>query len=151
MGEKIERFMSGLNIRLRRDVVTAPVGLGVNGKWMDIDQLMTHTVMQSAALARGGAAESVGAAVGTKRSAAGNGQASGKVKKQKKQNHGGSHPRHSKGTGKTKFREDAEKDFLRVKRLCWHCCEPDHSSHQCPKRGQPKSAMPASYQAPLKA
>ena len=151
MGEKFERCMSGLNIRLRRDVVTAPVGLGVNGKWMDIDQLMSHTVMQSAALARGGAAESAGAAVGTKRSAAGNGQASGKVKKQKKQNNSGSHPRHGIGTGRTKFREDAEKDFLTAKKLCWHCCQPDHSSDKCPTRGQPRSAMPAAYKASLKA
>ncbi len=36
-GDKIERFMSGLNAPLKRLVVTAPHGLGANGKWMSVD------------------------------------------------------------------------------------------------------------------
>lgn len=53
-GEKIERFLTGLNPELHRLVVTAPQGLGVNGKWLDPNSLMSYAVQQSQALACGG-------------------------------------------------------------------------------------------------
>ncbi|DBA82866.1 TPA: hypothetical protein ACH3X1_006660 [Trebouxia sp. C0004] len=53
-GEKIERFLTGLNPELHRLVVTAPQGLGVNGKWLDPNSLMSYAVQQSQALAGGG-------------------------------------------------------------------------------------------------
>ena len=46
-GEKIERFTNGLNPALKRLVVTAPVGMGTYGKWMDPIKLMDYTVMQA--------------------------------------------------------------------------------------------------------
>ena len=54
-GEKIERFLTGLNPELHRLVVTAPQGLGVNGKWLYPNSLMSYAVQQSQALACGGA------------------------------------------------------------------------------------------------
>ncbi len=52
-GEKIERFLTGLNPELHRLVVTAPQGLGSNGKWFDANSLMSYAVQQSQALACG--------------------------------------------------------------------------------------------------
>ena len=47
-GEKIHRFMTGLNPRVRERVITAPYGMGDgSGKWLDPDQLMQYTVMQA--------------------------------------------------------------------------------------------------------
>jgi len=59
-GDKIERFMSGLNAPLKRLVVTAPHGLGANGKWMSVDALMSHAVMQSAGFPDGGSCSCLG-------------------------------------------------------------------------------------------
>lgn len=55
-GEKIHRFMAGLNPRVKEKVVTAPYGMGDGlGKWLDSDQLMQHTVLQAQAFLNGGA------------------------------------------------------------------------------------------------
>ena len=56
-GEKIERFLSGLNSELHRLLVTAPMGLALNGKWPDPNSLMSRAVQQSQALASGGASK----------------------------------------------------------------------------------------------
>ena len=58
-GEKIHRFLHGLNLRVREKMVTAPYGMGdTNGKWLDPDELMRYTVMQARALLDGGAVHS---------------------------------------------------------------------------------------------
>ena len=54
-GEKIQRFMDGLNPTLKRLVVTAPFGMGRHGKWLDPNQLMSYTVTQAQGLPNGGA------------------------------------------------------------------------------------------------
>ena len=52
-GEKIERFMAGLNPTLKKLVVTAPVGMGHTAKWIDPAKLMSYAVMQAQALVNG--------------------------------------------------------------------------------------------------
>ena len=54
-GEKIQRFMDGLNPTLKRLVTTAPFGMGRHGKWLDPNQLMSYTVTQAQGLPNGGA------------------------------------------------------------------------------------------------
>ncbi|KAL3141766.1 hypothetical protein ABBQ32_004446 [Trebouxia sp. C0010 RCD-2024] len=49
-GDKIHRFMAGLNPRVKEEVLTAPFGMGDGaGKWLDPDQLMQYTVLQAQA------------------------------------------------------------------------------------------------------
>lgn len=88
-GEKIHRFMTGLNPRVREKVVTAPYGMGDgSGKWLDPDQLMQHTVLQAQALLNGGAVTSSSSpAVGQKHAPDGVAQGHSK-KKLKKQSNG---------------------------------------------------------------
>ncbi|DBA72295.1 TPA: hypothetical protein ACH3X2_010540 [Trebouxia sp. C0005] len=64
-GEKVERFMSGLNAPLKRLVVTAPLGMGRNGRWLDADELMSYAVLQARALPNAGAASHAVPAVGS--------------------------------------------------------------------------------------
>ena len=55
-GEKIHRFLHGLNPKVKEKVVTAPYGTGdKNGKWVDPDELMRYTVMHARALLDGDA------------------------------------------------------------------------------------------------
>ncbi|DBA88615.1 TPA: hypothetical protein ACH3X1_004262 [Trebouxia sp. C0004] len=88
-GEKIQRFMDGLNPTLKRLVVTAPFGMGRNGKWLDPNQLTSYTVTQAQGLPNGGAVGPAAASPlvgqsGHKRSHDGNGIANAKGKKQKR-------------------------------------------------------------------
>ena len=55
MGDKIERFIQGLNDDLRIRILPAPVGAGVQGKWMDICDLMNYAIQLSHNLPREGA------------------------------------------------------------------------------------------------
>ena len=55
-GEKIEWFMSGLNACLKPLVVTAPLCMGHNGEWLDVDANMSDAVLQARALPNAGAA-----------------------------------------------------------------------------------------------
>ncbi|DBA72891.1 TPA: hypothetical protein ACH3X2_009854 [Trebouxia sp. C0005] len=64
-GEKIERFMSGLNAPLKRLMVTAPLGMGRNGKWLGADELMSYAVLQARALPNAAAISHVGSAAGS--------------------------------------------------------------------------------------
>jgi len=89
-GEKIQRFMDGLNSTWKRLVVTTPLGVGRNGKWLDPNQLMSYTVTQAQGLPNGGAVGPAAASLlvsqsGHKRSHDGNGTAHAKGKKLKRQ------------------------------------------------------------------
>ena len=88
-GEKIHRFITGLNPRVREKVVTAPYDMGDgSGKWLDPDQLMQHTVLQAQALLNGGAVmSSSSASAGQKHAPDGGAQGPSK-KKLKKQSNG---------------------------------------------------------------
>ena len=55
MGDKIERFIQGLNDDLRIRILPAPVGLGVQGKWMNIWDLMKYAIQLGHSLPREGA------------------------------------------------------------------------------------------------
>jgi len=155
-GEKIQRFMDGLNPTLKRLVVTAPFGMGRNGKWLDPNQLMSYTVTQAQGLPNGGAVGPAAASPlvsqpGQKRSHDGNGIANAKGKKQKRKDV-------SKRAGKGKvaakpFRPDGEKDWLKDKKLCLHCCQPGHMSFNCESKrdGKPAAPMPAAFAKSAKA
>ena len=157
-GDKIERFKSGLNPALKRLVVTAPFGMGRDGKWLDPDHLMSYTVTQAQGLPNGGAlAASTAPASGQKRSrdgaANGNDTGHGKGKKQKKNRGGKGAASYSAGDksggGKSGFRPGAERPWLNEHRLCYHCCLPGHSSSTCEKKknGVPAAPMPAAFKA----
>ncbi|DBB04263.1 TPA: hypothetical protein ACH3X1_013282 [Trebouxia sp. C0004] len=159
-GEKIQRFKDGLNPTLKRLVVTAPFGMGCDGKWLDPNQLMSYTVTQAQGLPHGGAVGPAAASPlvgqsGHKRSHDGNGIANAKGKKQKRKEiskHAGSN---SGGKGKTgkPFRPNGEKECLIAKRLCLHCCKPSHQSFYCSKKktGEPAAPMPAEFAKSAKA
>ncbi|DBB16672.1 TPA: hypothetical protein ACH3X3_014920 [Trebouxia sp. C0006] len=114
-GEKIQRFMDGLNPTLKRLVVTAPFGMGRHGKWLDPNQLMSYTVTQAQGLPNGGA---VGPAAssplvsqsGHKRSHDGNGTAHAKGKKLKRKDFSKRAGSNSGGKAKIPFRPDGAKD-----------------------------------------
>ena len=55
MGDKIERFVFGLNNDLHIRVLPAPAGLGINGKWMDITDVMNYAIQFGHNLPNGGA------------------------------------------------------------------------------------------------
>ena len=163
-GDKIERFKSGLNPALKRLVVTAPFGMGRDGKRLDPNQLMSYTVTQAQGLPNGGAlAASTAPASGQKRShdgaANGNDTGHGKGKKQKKNRGGKGAASYSGGDkGKSAFHPGAERPWLNNHRaktrlalvtsrirsstfatsvlllLCYHCCLPGHSSLTCEKK-----------------
>ncbi len=149
-GEKTQCFMDGLNSTLKRLVVTAPLGMGRNGKWLDPNQLMSYTVTQAQGLPNGGAVGPAAASPlvsqsGHKRSHDGNGTAHAKGKKLKRQavsKHAGAN---SGGKRKTPFRPNGEKPWLIEKGLCLPCCKPNHQSFNCAKKraGEPAAPMPA--------
>jgi len=161
-GERIQQFMHGLNPSLRRLVVTAPFGMGRNGKWLDPNQLMSYTVTQAQGLPNGGAAGSAAAAsplvghIGHKRSHDGNGIANAKGKKQKKGKVGKASGSDSgdkgKGSGKP-FRPGNERPWLVERNLCLHCCKPGHLSYHCKNKsdGKPAAPMPAEFAKSAKA
>ena len=150
-GEKIQRFMDGLNPTLKRLVVTAPFGMGRNGKWLDPNQLMSYTVTQG--LLNGGDIGPAAASPqsGQKRSHDGNDIAKGKRQRRRVvSKHAGSN---SGGNGKTAakpFRSDA-KDWLKDINL--HCCQSGHMSFNCKskKGGKPAAPMPAAFAKSAKA
>ncbi len=160
-GEKIQRFMDDLNPSLRRLVVTAPFGMGRNGKWLDPNQLISYTVTQAQSLPNGGAAGSAAASplvghIGHKRSHDGNGIANAKGKKQKKGKVGKASGSDSgdkgKGSGKP-FRPGNERPWLVERNLCLHCCKPGHLSYNCKDKGdgKPAAPMPAGFAKSAKA
>ncbi len=146
-GEKIQRFMDGLNPTLKRLVVTAPYGMGRNGKWLDPNQLMSYTVTQAQGLPNGGA---VGPAASTplvsqsghKRSHDGNGTAHAKGKKLKRKDLSKRAGSNSGGKGKIPFRTDGAKDWLKDKKLCLHCCQPGHMSFNVRARSMGSLPLP---------
>ena len=140
-GDMIQRFMTGLNPHLRERVLTAPIGMGDNcGKWLHCKQLMDYTVSQARALLNGGAVTS--GSVGQKRRDEDVGQVANTGGKRSKTAHAKSP---SNNGQKRPFRSQQQRDWLKCKNLCWHCCLPGHSSPTCDKRGQPPAAMPAGF------
>ncbi|DBA99087.1 TPA: hypothetical protein ACH3X1_014221 [Trebouxia sp. C0004] len=140
-GEKLQRFMVGLNPTLNRLVVTAPFGMGRNGKWLDPNQLMSYTVTQAQGLPNGGAVGSATASPlvgqsGHKRFHDGNGIANAKGKKQKRKDVSKKAGFASGGKSKTTapIRPNGEKPWLIEKRLCLHCCKPNQQSYECAKK-----------------
>ncbi len=157
-GEKHQRFMDGVNSTLKRLVVTAPSGMGRNGKWLDPNQLMSYTVTQAQGLPNGGAVGPAAASPlvsqsGHKRSHDENGTAHAKGKKLKRQDvsrHAGSN---FGGKRKTQLCPNGEKPWLIEKGLCLHCCKPNHQSFNCAKKraGEPAAPLPAEYAKSAKA
>ena len=140
-GEKIERFLTGLDPELHRLVVTAPQGLGVNGKRLDPNSLMSYAVQQSQALACGSGKD----APATYLQVAANGF--------KKRPHmdvcrsSPARPANKKSNVKSGFRGKAELKWLGDNGRCYHCTEKGHRSSECAKKssGVPASSMPSSY------
>ena len=160
-GEKIQRFMDGLNPTLKRLVVTAPFGMGRNGKWLDPNQLMSYTVTQAQGLPNGGAVGPAAASPlvsqsGHKRSHDGNGIAHAKGKKLKRKDVSKRAGPNFGGKGKTAgkpFCTDGAKEWLKDRKLCLHCCQPGHMSFDCnsKKDGKPAAPMPAAFAQSAKA
>ena len=155
-GEKLERFMNGLNPKLKQKVVFAPIGMGVNGKWVNVDSLMTYAILQSGAMLHGGAVTTsafAAPAVGKKRSHDGTGPHNGlgKVMKKKGQKHqSGNGNGKPDGGVKKPFRTEAERAWLTANNMRWHCVTAGHRSADCEKKkaGAAKAPMPASYKSP---
>ena len=156
-GEKIHRFMTGLNPRVKEKVVTAPYGMGDgSGKWLDPDQLMQYTVMQAQVLLNGGAVSAAAAAsspssIGQKRSSdGGNAGGNGQRKKLKKNSAGNGQKKPNGKGGSALNRSLAEREWLSANNYCWHCCEKGHASYNCVAKGEgkpPAPDMPAGYKA----
>ena len=91
---------------------------------------------------------------GHKRSHDGNGIANAKGKKQKRKDISKRAGSNSDGKGKTvPFRPNGAKPWLIEKRLCLHCCKPNHQSFECAKKraGEPAAPMPAEFAESAKA
>ncbi|KAL0039995.1 hypothetical protein WJX79_001760 [Trebouxia sp. C0005] len=95
---------------------------------------------QARALLNGGAVTS--GSVGQKRRDEDVGQVANTGGKRSKTAHAKSP---SNNGQKRPFRSQQQRDWLKCKNLCWHCCLPGHSSPTCDKRGQPPAAMPAGF------
>lgn len=141
-GEKIERFLTGLNPELHRLVVTAPQGLGSNGKWLDPNSLMSYAVQHSQALACGGGKDATPA---TYLQVAASG-----FRKRPHMEVGRSspaRPANKKSNVKSGFLGKAELKWLGNSIRHYHWTEKGHRSSECAKKtsGVPASGMPASY------
>ncbi|DBA83835.1 TPA: hypothetical protein ACH3X1_006352 [Trebouxia sp. C0004] len=118
----------------------APQGLGVNGKWLDPNSLMSHAVQQSQALACGGGKDATPATYMPvpvrKRPHTDVGRSSPARPTNKKSN-----------LVKSGFRGKAEFKWLGDISRCYHCTEKGHRSSECKKKagGVPASSMPTSY------
>ncbi len=141
-GEKIERFLTGLNPELHLLVVTAPQGLGSNGKWLDPNSLMSYAVQHSQALACGGGKDATPA---TYLQVAASG-----FRKRPHMEVGRSspaRPANKKSNVKSGFLGKAELKWLGNSIRHYHWTEKGHRSSECAKKtsGVPASGMPASY------
>ncbi|DBA76272.1 TPA: hypothetical protein ACH3X1_009987 [Trebouxia sp. C0004] len=134
--------------------------MGRDGKWLDPNQLMSYTVTQAQGLPNGGAigpatASPLVGESGHKRSHDGNGTANAKGKKQKRRDVRKKAGLASGGKSKTTapFRPNGERPWLIEKRLCLHCCKPNHQSYECAKKktGEPAAPMPAEFAKSAKA
>ncbi|DBA82445.1 TPA: hypothetical protein ACH3X2_000680 [Trebouxia sp. C0005] len=157
-GEKIERFMSGLNAPLKRLVIIAPLGMGRNGKWLDADELMSYAVLQARALPNAGAASHAVPAVGSMvpKTASAGGQ---KQKKKRKANGSGNGAAKAGTSGKfgnghsgkklkkASIRDAHMKEWFKENNRCYHCCKPGHASFNCKSKdnNEPAAAMPDAY------
>ena len=165
-GEKIERFMAGLNPVLRKLVVTAPVGMGRNGKWIDPAKLMSYATMQAQALVGGGGAFTSGAGASTLGSPSSSaGPSTGQKRAHDGQGKGnGGNGRKQKGKGKGKqsgigqggrpaFCTAAEKAWLAKSKLCFHCTKRVHAFFDCEakKDNQQVAPMPQAFAKASKA
>ena len=156
-GEKIHRFLIGLNPKVKQLVVTAPVGMGNGlGKWTEPDSLMQHTVLQACGLPNQGAVSTATAAGAGQKRAFDKGS-SDKPKKQKKtksstaasppaaakKKKGGNNP-----VAKP-FCSAEQKEYLSSKNLCYHCCKGGHPSYECKAKanGEPAAPMPSAFKA----
>ena len=162
-GEKIERFRSGLNPALLRLMVTAPIGMGVNGKWTDPDNLMEYAILQGQALQAGGAVHTPSSSHAEvrapKRSHDGSGSNKSKKKHARHGNGGNGNGGHANGSGggngngghrtggfsDTKFRSAVEKKWLADNQRCFHCCQAGHTSSACPTRQSAAADMPKAF------
>lgn len=145
-GDKIERFLSGMNRDLYRLVVTAPVGMGLRGKWLDPDSLMTYAVQQSQALGNGGASSSCPTYL--------------EVASRKRPHEEGGSARpafvraagkavaSAKKTARASFTTTDEMTWLSSNnRCCYHCTEQGHRSFECQqkKNGASAADMPNAF------
>ncbi|KAA6422464.1 MAG: hypothetical protein FRX49_07639 [Trebouxia sp. A1-2] len=144
-GEKIERFMSGLNAPLKRLMVTAPLGMGRNGKWLGADELMSYAVLQARALPNAAAISHVGSAAGSSKKPKVNGPSNGAAKAGTSGKVGNGQS--GKKPKKASFRDDDVKEWLRKNNPCYHCCKPNHASFDCKSKdnSEPAAAMPDAY------
>ena len=154
MGDKIERFIQGLNDDLRIRILPAPVGAGVQGKWIDICDLMNYAIQLSHNLPREGAI-TVSAAASQNAAPRGRGRSSGpaglcagrgivKHRSQASADGQASGPY----VRSSNRRPPAEEDWLNEKKQCFFCCEIGHRSNQCNARqvvGAKRAPMPAEY------
>ena len=150
-GDMIDRFQRGLNPAVKRQVATAPVGMGVNGKWIDPQVLMTYAVMQSQALANHGATAPDRNGDSKKRSHDASTSSSLGAKKKGGNGHapslGASRKKPNAMMPKQKFRDEGQLKWLKDSNRCFHCTEQGHSSRECPKKQakQPFAAMPEAF------
>ena len=154
LGDKIERFIQGLNDGLRIRTLPAPVGAGVQGKWMDIHDLMNYAIQLSHNLPREGAV-TVSAAASQHPAPRGHGRSIGPVGlsagrgvvKHRTQTSADGQASGSYVRNPNR-RSQAEEEWLNEKRRCFFCCSIGHKSHQCGARNVAdarKAPMPAEY------
>ena len=158
-GKTIERFMAGLNPALKKLVVTAPIGMGRNDKWIDPAKLMSYAVMQAQALVNGGGSTTAGA--GPSSSSAAGPASLGQKRARDGQGKGKANKKHKgkgkqSGTGQSDrpaFRTAAEKAWLTKSKLCFHCVKPGHALYDCEakKSDKPFSPMPQAFAKSAKA
>lgn len=136
-GEKIERFLTGLNPELHLLVATAPMGLGLNGKWLDPNSFMSYAVQQSQALASEGASR---AGPSTYLEIAARKRPHEEVSLVAKQHNAAERP------VKSGFRSRKQIKWLAHNNRCYYCTETvQRKTVQRKKSGSTASAMPAAY------
>ena len=115
---------------------------------------MAYTLLQARALANGGAVTSPTAAAGnaTPRTSAADGHKQKKKRKAGGSANGASTSNAGPAVKKVKrpsFRTQQQLEWLREKKLCFHCCLPGHASPECEKKknGSPAANIPAAFKS----
>ena len=137
----LQRFIQGLKDDMRIRILPARVGLGVQGKWMDIWDLMNYAIQLTHGLPAGEGAVTVSVAASRNTASRGRGRSSGPVGMSAgrglvKHRAQSSADGHASGpyVRNPNRRPQAEEDWLNEKRRCFFCCEVGHKSNQCNAR-----------------